>query len=551
MDETGKTLLNRFRVDMLLSSGVGYARYRGFDQTRNIPVSLRIFDFIIPPDRGVLCFQQTSQTLQTLTHPNIASFFGLYQTEEKSFSAEGFVEGPSLAQILSQRDGNPMTPLEALTYLKALVSGLEYIHGFGLVHATLSPANIQATRDGAILLTNFGFSRQVESQMTNAGVYGPPLCQAPEQLRQEKIYPATDIYALGVLFYEFVTGVHPFLGRPSSVADDDPSLTATLREAHLNKKAPDVRVYNPKVPEELAETLQTALAKDYHDRYQSGQEMLEISCAVLGTGPGQVPDRIGSHAAVAATRVVPPSAAGVPPYVPSTRAAPAPAGGYAQPGGIPATQAVSGQPYAGTQAVGNDYVGAYGQPFYGTPPAEKKKKWLLPLIVGVVLLIFLCGVIGVWAGSSFLGGILGLSTETPTATLTQTPTETPLPPTPLPPTPLPPMPEMPTAEPPVVLPPTMPPPPLPPTEPPMPVPSDTPARTAFKVTIMNNSGNPIWAFRDGTLMGTDPIPPGKYIWYLNIPAGPHQFVFCLDMGGNQCPYGKQVNVKGDVTVNVK
>jgi len=82
-----------------------------------------------------------------------------------------------------------MLPEDALIYLKALATALEVVHSYGYVHSTVSPAHIQATRDGSVMLANYGFARQIDRPMMRTGVYDLPLCQAPEQLRGERFIP--------------------------------------------------------------------------------------------------------------------------------------------------------------------------------------------------------------------------------------------------------------------------------------------------------------------------------------------------------------------------
>ena len=560
----GKLLLNRFRVDDLISSGEGYSRYRGQDLKRNLSLSIKVYGVPIKRDPAVLCFQQSSLTLQSVMHPNIIPFYGLYEDEGTSFVIEKFIEGPSLHQILRQRNGNPMPPEDALIYIKALANALETIHGYGLVHSSINPHHIQATRDGSVLLANFGFARQIDHVMTRCGVFDPPLFEAPEQLRGERAYPTVDIYALGILFFECVTGVHPFLGKPSALFVNTPESAEKMRQAHLNQPAPDPLTFNKALTPGLSQTLLTALAKDPKQRYQNAQEMLEIICAVLGTSPRQVAERIGGRPPTPPTQIVERGsfpapetaagmAAGVAAGLPGTIQAPYPAAGVGAPPSAPhagGTQVVSGSAWQGGPAPQAGYAppplsGAYPAGMYVEERKPKRPAWVLPVIGITLLIVLLCFVGGVLAGMPILKEMLATATPTPTATLTLTPTAT--------------LVILPTTAVPVVIPTdTLPPPPpatieiLPPTLAPTlpPPPTSTPAKTAFKVTIRNNESYPIYAFRNGTLMGTDAIPPGKYIWYLNIPGGQYLFILCLDMYQSQCPIQKQVVVDQDVTINV-
>ncbi|MCC6956880.1 MAG: serine/threonine protein kinase, partial [Anaerolineales bacterium] len=514
-NNAGKVFLSRFRVDELLLSTETAARYRGYDLKRGLLLLIKIYASTIQPDETVLCFQQRNLTLQTAQHPNVIPFYGLYDDQGHSLTIEKFIEGPSLAQILSRESGKPLPPNDALVYLKSLTAALEYAHDFGLVHATLDAANVQVGRDGTVMLGNFGFARFIDKPMTSTGVFGPPLCQAPEQLRGERVHPSTDIYALGILFYELLTGVHPFLGVPTASIGAIPSPVERLRDAHLNQAPPAMNQYNPALPGGLSQTVLTALAKDPQQRYQSAQEMLEICSAVLGSSPAQIPPRLGgrpgvetsaptqvapqppamsaetyARPGVAPTEVVLPGAPGYPGGTQVVPGQPYPPPQPAYPGG---TQVISGQPYppqqqvypGGAQVVPDQPYTAppagYPAPPYYPPPLEPAKPsrpaWLLPMIGLLILAILICGAVGVWASLPLLGEVFGSPSATPTATLTLTPTFTLVPPTEPPP--------------PAVVPPTeaplLPTEPLPPTEPPPPteaptlppMPTSTPERTAF------------------------------------------------------------------------
>ena len=528
---SGKIFLSRFRVDEVIQHGEFYSRYRGLDLKRNLSLSIRVFEDPLKRDPSVLCFQQDNLTLQSAVHPGIIPFYGVYDDQGISFMIERFIEGPSLAQILRQRAGKPMLPEDALIYLKALAAALEVVHSYGFVHSTVSPAQIQATRDGSVMLANYGFARQIDKPMTRTGVFDLPLCQAPEQLRGERVYPSTDIYALGILTFEFLTGVHPFLRIPSGSQEYNSAAAQALGDAHINQAPPDAASFNPNLPSGLSGAIQTALAKDPKQRYQNTQEMLEIACAVLGTSPGNVPDRIGGRKSVPGTQVLNQAAPAAAVVIPPTAAMP-----YPQNAPLPGTQVVPGS-------------GGWPQQTMVPPPtssmAEPKRRrpaWLIPVLAIVAVAAVICIAAGGWAYSAFMDAYLATSTPTLTATFTSTLTATPVTPAPtqpLPPTEPPPLPPPPTFTnvPPIV--PTMPPPDTP-----------TSARTAYKVTIRNNLSDPIYAFRNSTLMGTAPIPPGKYIWYLNIPVGEHAFKFCLDMAASDCVAEKYATVDQDITISV-
>ena len=574
----GTVFLSRFRVDTLLSAGASGSLYRGWDLKRNLPLSIKVYDTPIPYDPNALCFQQDDGTLQTLMHPNIAPFYGLFEDQGFSFLVEKYIEGQVLAQILSQRNRQPLPTQEILIYLKILATALEYAHGFGLIHCSVNPFNILSGQDGTILLTNFGFARHADRTMSSSGILGLPAYNAPEQLRSANVSPATDVYALGMLLFELTTGVHPFLRIPTSQATADTATIDRLRDGHLNQPPPDPCQLNSSLPDGIGQTISVALAKDPKQRYQSAQEMLEIICATFGVPVQQVPDRLKPAAGSpqTPTQVVPAGtlrvdtpgggtqyvqpAPGVAAayYQSNASAYPPPAQGPAGTQVVPGTQAVPASGWQGTLPVSASQLPAAPQyDVAGAYPVEKPKRpaWFWVAIGAIAIIVVLCG-IGLGAGLPILKDMLGTQTPTPTATFTPTaipPTETPVPTLPLP---------SPTLAEPVQASPTPPPPPPPPPPPTqitiptvVPLPTQPPitptvsGQYGFKVTIHNNKANPLYPFRDGTPMG-NPIPPYKYIYYLNIPPGPHVFTFCLDPGKSNCPVTKQVVVDKDLDINV-
>jgi len=635
----GTIFLGRFRADTLLSAGASGSLYRGWDMKRNMPLAIKIYDAPVPNDPNALCFQQDEGTLQTLIHPSIAPFYGLFEDQGVSFLIEKYIDGQVLAQIQAQRNRQPFASDDALIILKSLAAALEYAHGFGLVHSSVNPFNILIGRDGAILLTNFGFARHADRTMSPAGLPGLPAYIAPEQLRGAPVSPATDVYALGMLFFELTTGVHPFLRIPTSQATADSTTLDRLRAAHLNQTPPDPRQFNPALPAGFSETLAVALAKESKQRYQSAQEMLEIICAVSGAVVQQIPDRIriaglvrgapqppteilpgAAHPAGApapgggqyppatpgvGTQILPPSPANVayPPARPGVSGTqvvpPAPGGANYPPAGagpsgtqfIPPTPGGAQYPSAASGPSGTQYIpptpgAGYYQPpanayspagqgprgtqmapaapaWGGVPPVapsapsaaypvvkSRRLAWFWIAIGAVAVLAIVCG-IAVGAGWPILQDLFGTQTPTASATLTFTPTSPPptntfaLPAS------------LPTAT--LIEPTSTEPPPPPtaiiiPTVAPLPTLAEaTPTRVGqygFKVTIHNGKSVPLYPFRDGQMLG-NPIPPMKYIWYLNQPAGPHIYSFCVNPNMTNCAADQQVMVDKDLDIYIR
>jgi eukaryotic-like serine/threonine-protein kinase len=243
----GKTLLNQFRVDSFVASGGMGAVYRVWDTKRNVPLAMKVLhaDYIDDPS-AFKSFQREARALQRLRHPNVVPFYGLYQTEDFTFILQAFIDGPSLREILKKHPGGLPAP-EAIIYLRALCAALGYAHSNGVVHCDIKPANIMTDQGGQIYLADFGISRHAESTTTTLAGAGTPAYMAPEQIRIEEVFPTTDIYALGVLLFEMLTGKRPFRGDEPALVSTGSTSGERIRHAHLHLQPPDPRQINSSI----------------------------------------------------------------------------------------------------------------------------------------------------------------------------------------------------------------------------------------------------------------------------------------------------------------
>src|SRR3972149_8492524 len=182
------------------------AVYRVWDLKRNVPLAMKVLHSDLADDPHMFKrFQREANALKRLTHPNIVQFYGLFHTLDIAFLLERFVDGPSLKDILRQK--KQLSIQEVLVYLKALCAALGYAHANGVVHCDVKPGNVLIDQGGNIYLTDFGVARHAESTTTTLGTAGTPAYMAPEQIRGEAVTPATDVYALGVMLFEMLTGL--------------------------------------------------------------------------------------------------------------------------------------------------------------------------------------------------------------------------------------------------------------------------------------------------------------------------------------------------------
>jgi serine/threonine protein kinase len=161
-----------------------------------------------------------------------------------------------------------------------------------VVHCDVKPGNVMMDRGGGIFLTDFGIARHAESSNTTVGVAGTPVYMAPEQIRGEPVSPATDIYALGVVLFEMLTGQRPFRGNESGTEKGGTTANERIRYGHLNLPAPDPCSLNPDLPVGLSTVLLMSLNKQPKERFRSTQEFYELVCAAAGRRNSLISDRM-------------------------------------------------------------------------------------------------------------------------------------------------------------------------------------------------------------------------------------------------------------------
>ncbi len=290
----GQTLLNQYRVDGFLASGGMGAVYQVWDQKRSVPLAMKVLRSDLAEDPSIIKrFRREANALKKLTHPNIVPFYGLFQAESINFLLEAYIDGPTLKEMIKDNAGEPFSVYDALVYLKALSAALGYAHAHGVIHCDVKPGNVMLDKGGNIFLCDFGIARHAESTTTTLPTVGTAAYMAPEQIRGDAVTPATDVYALGIIFYEMLAGQRPFKGDGKDTGAGSTGATAAerIRYGHLNLDPPDPRSFNPGINESLARIMMRALAKDPKDRFQSVREFYEAILAISGHTHTSISDR--------------------------------------------------------------------------------------------------------------------------------------------------------------------------------------------------------------------------------------------------------------------
>jgi serine/threonine-protein kinase len=270
MMEAG-TLSGRYQTGERLGSGGMSNVYKATDLILERTVAVKILaEHLSDDERFVARFRREALAVAKLIHPNIVQVYDTGVDDGRHYIVMEYVEGRSGAQIL-QRHG-PVGPETAAEIGVQACAGLDYAHRRGIIHRDVKPGNLMVVggpvgggAELAVKLTDFGIARAIEqTRITQVGsVVGTAAYLAPEQVRGEEATPATDVYALGVVLYQFLTGRLPYEG--SSLAE--------LAVRQQNEKPLPPSTYNGEVPETLGGAVLRALEGDPNRRYASADEL--------------------------------------------------------------------------------------------------------------------------------------------------------------------------------------------------------------------------------------------------------------------------------------
>jgi serine/threonine protein kinase len=226
-------------------------------------------------------FEREATAVARLRHPHIVQVYDFDVESGLYFMVMEYVEGPTLKAELKERSikGQILTLSEATRIITALADAIDYAHSRGMVHRDLKPANVMFTADGQVVLTDFGIARIVGATrytMTGA-ISGTPAYMSPEQGKGERGENPSDIYSLGVVLYEMVTGRVPF--------DADTPFAIIMK--HVNDSLPLPTTVNPDIPKAVERIILKAMSKDPDDRYQKASEMSKALREAVGVTPDQ------------------------------------------------------------------------------------------------------------------------------------------------------------------------------------------------------------------------------------------------------------------------
>jgi eukaryotic-like serine/threonine-protein kinase len=431
----GRKLSGRYEILELLGQGGMSAVYKAQDHNLKRVVAIKLIHAHLSIDpEFVRRFEQEAAAVAQLRHPNLIQVFDFNHDADTYYIVFEFVPGETLQERLKRmgQAGRRMEVKEVVDIIAKTADGLHYAHNKEIIHRDIKPANIMLNIYGEPIVTDFGIAKIMGgTQHTATGAtLGTARYMAPEQIKGERIDPRTDLYALGIVLYEMLSG-----GQPPFEADS----AMALMMKHITDPVPNLGELRPDLPPRLVTVVNKTLAKDKQARFASGAEMAAALRRLDKEPAAAVP--AAADATVIETPIIDPEKTVVESMAaPAAAAARKPA---AQPTPVTVHQAPATQPAAPP--------GGGGVP-PAAPPAAAGGMSRNPVLLGAGALLVLLLAIGVWAIFLRPGGdpesdaaavaaamtaeaeatavaILEAATETPTHTATPEPTNT-VPPSP-------------------------------------------------------------------------------------------------------------------------
>jgi serine/threonine-protein kinase len=259
--QAGQVLAGRFRLDKLVGTGGFGEVWQGFDVELQRTVAVKVpKPSHLPAPEQVEDILAEARKVASLQHPGIVSIFDVGREGDFCFLVSEYVEGGSLADLLARQK---VSPADSARFVAQIAEALHYAHQQGFIHRDVKAANVLIDHHGRALLCDFGIA--VLAGTSTGPAFGSLRSMSPEQLfgDDSRIDHRSDIYALGVLLYELLTGQSPFSGN-------DP---ATVREKILHDEPPPPRSVNRATPAELERICLKCLAKSPANRYQTAQAL--------------------------------------------------------------------------------------------------------------------------------------------------------------------------------------------------------------------------------------------------------------------------------------
>jgi eukaryotic-like serine/threonine-protein kinase len=273
--------IGRYQVQALLGTGAMGEVYRAHDPVIDRLVAIKVLrpELIAGSGSEQLLerFRREARAAGRRFHPNIVAIWDFGDDNGIPFLAMEFVDGRSLQEII--RASGAFEPNQSVAIITQVLSALGFAHENGIVHRDIKPSNIMVLQNGDVKVADFGIARIDSSEFTIVGdLLGTPAYMAPEQLTGGPVDHRTDLFAVGVIFFEMLTGVKPFRGK---------SITEIM--SFIEKRGPeDIRALNPAVPDSLKRVITKSVAFDPAQRYTDAAAFSKAISEVVLAPPGEL-----------------------------------------------------------------------------------------------------------------------------------------------------------------------------------------------------------------------------------------------------------------------
>jgi ABC-type branched-subunit amino acid transport system substrate-binding protein/DNA-binding beta-propeller fold protein YncE len=269
-----------YRLEAVIGLGGMGVVYRAVDLRLNRAVALKLMaPALARDDRFRARFTQESELAMSLEHPNVIPIHDAGEVDGRLFLAMRLVEGGTLRSLL--REQGALEPARAVAITRQVANALDAAHAKGLVHRDVKPSNVLLDQNEHVYLADFGLSRRLDEQSARSGdnrSLGTPAYLAPEQIEGGRVDGRADVYSLGCLLFECLSGEPPF-ARSSRLA---------VAWAHLEEEPPPVTARNPALPSGVDAVIQRAMEKEPARRYPTCAELVDDATAALGVGGAAV-----------------------------------------------------------------------------------------------------------------------------------------------------------------------------------------------------------------------------------------------------------------------
>lgn len=347
-------LNNRYQLLAQQGSGGMAVIYKAVDLVLGRTVAIKILRPSLTPDPTFITrFQNEARSIANLAHPNIVTVYDVGHDEKTHYIVMEFVDGRDLKKLIREYGALPVD--HAIDLAIGICAGLGFAHRAGLVHADVKPQNILLNKDNQVKITDFGIAQALSDSQPSrreSVVWGSPHYFAPEQAQGERPSAASDVYSIGVVIFEMLTGKLPYSGANQQ----------ELAMAHIRAPIPKVTDFNPAVPDGLSQIVYKVMSKSPDDRYRMADQLGHVLVSfrdklrlqksmpdpspgiatVKTPSPGQSsvvqPPPVQQRPPEKQPDVIPPKTSGTPPYgMPTQRVNTAPEApstpGYGRPTG--------------------------------------------------------------------------------------------------------------------------------------------------------------------------------------------------------------------------